>query len=169
MEKGPLAANIRSLSEVMSVPGPFRRILPRKQMSAFRVIAEVATASLNRRNCHPYIAFLAVGKDLRFCLRLIASQITKLLWPLQQSALPTFSFFRRCGAIGVAVDDLASQIGCLVPGFGLAGVGGALGAPVFNGPAFIVPTLSRTLAWVMCGLWALVHHACNMAPFAAIG
>ena len=69
----------------------------------------------------------------------------------------------------MVVDDLASQIGCLVPGFELGGVGGALGAHIFNGPAFIIPTLSRTLAWVMCGLWALVHHACNMPLLAAIG
>jgi hypothetical protein len=69
----------------------------------------------------------------------------------------------------VAVDDLTSYIGCLVPGFELGGVGGALGTHVFNCPAFIVPTLSRTLAWVMRGLWALVHHARNIPSFAAVG
>ena len=112
----------------------------------------------------------AVGAVLTFCLRLIASQITKLFWPLQQSAFPAFPFFRRCGAIGVPVDDLASQIGRFGLDFELGGVAGALRSHASNGPAFIVPTLSGTLAWVMCSLWALVHHhAVNMPPFAGAG
>ena len=66
------------------------------------------------------------------------------------------------------VDDFASQIGCLLF-FALGGVAGALGAHAFNGPAFILPTLSGTLAWVVSVLWALVHHAPNMMPSAAAG
>ena len=57
------------------------------------------------------------------------------------------------------VDDFASQIGCLTLLFALARVAGALAAHAFHGPAFILPTLSGTLAWVVCALWALVHHA----------
>lgn len=111
----------------------------------------------------------AIGAVLTFCLRLIAAHITKLFWPLQQSAFPAFPFFRRRRAIGVTVDGLASQIGCLALGFELGRIAGALGAHASNGPAFIVPTLNGTLAWVMCALWAFVHHAANMPPFAAAG
>jgi hypothetical protein len=111
----------------------------------------------------------AIGAVLASCLRLIAAHITKLFWPLQQSAFLAFPLFRRCRAIGVTVDDLASQIGCLALGFELGGIAGALGAHASNGSAFIVPTLNGTLAWVMCALWALVHHAANMQPFAAVG
>ncbi len=64
------------------------------------------------------------------------------------------------------VDDLASELGCLALFFALDG---ALGAHASNGPAFIFPTLSGTLAWVVSALWALVHHATNMTPFAAAG
>ena len=68
------------------------------------------------------------------------------------------------------VDDLASQIGGLaLLFFSLGGVGGALGAHAFNGPAFIFPTLSGALAWIVSALWALVHHPTNMTPFAAAG
>lgn len=67
------------------------------------------------------------------------------------------------------VDDIASQIGCLALSFELGGVAGALGAHAFNGPALIFPPLSGTLAWVMFALWALVHHAANMPPFAPPG
>jgi hypothetical protein len=112
---------------------------------------------------------LGIGAVLTFCLRLIASHITKLFWPLQQGAFPAFPFFKCCRAIGVPVDDLISQIGCLALGFELSGVARALGAHAFNGPAFIFPTLSGPLAWVMCALWALGYHAASMPPFAAAG
>jgi hypothetical protein len=51
----------------------------------------------------------------------------------------------------------------------LARVAGALAAHAFHGPALILPTLTGTLTWVVSALWALVHHAPNMMPFAAAG
>lgn len=67
------------------------------------------------------------------------------------------------------IDDIASQIGCFALDFESAGVAGRLSAHAFNDPAFIFPTLSGALAWVMGAISALVHHAANMPPFVAAG
>jgi hypothetical protein len=101
---------------------------------------------------------------------LIAAHSTKLFRPLQQSALPAFPFFRRCRAITVTVDDLASQTGCLaLLRFAVCGIDGLLRAHAFYMAAFIVPALKGALARVMNTRCALDHHPIDMGPHAAAG
>jgi len=78
-------------------------------------------------------------------LRQIVSHITKLFWPLQPSESPAFPFSKRCQAIGVPVDNLASQIGYQLGG----GSRGRLVAPSRSDIEFKVRLFSSalTLAW----------------------
>jgi hypothetical protein len=90
-------------------------------------------------------------------LPLVAAYIAKLFWPLQQFAFAAFSFLGCYRPIGETIDDMSSEIGCLLI-FPLGRNARALGARTFSGPTFIFPTLDRTLAGLLCALWALVHR-----------